>query len=139
MLTSSKAIITGIGLLVVIALLSARAQFFGGDGYSRSFQIRDPELIREKAEMEKALDPKFTEDVFTFARLHFGADLGGRFGGGRLWDDDTPEADLNLVYRLTLKARMRLPIQPGFLDLLQGQSDRHELRDVLPDVRDGES
>src|ERR1022692_476490 len=100
MLTSSKAIVTGIGLLVVIALLSARAQFFGGGGYRRSNAIRNPETIKEQEEMEKALAPEFKEDVFTFARLRFGSDRDYGYGRGRTWNDDTPEADLSLTYRL---------------------------------------
>jgi hypothetical protein len=111
MTASFKAITSCLVLLAILVFVSARAQFFGGGGYSRSYQIRDPELLREKAEMEKAVDPKFSEDVFTFARLHFGADLGGRFGGGRLWDDDTPEADLNLVYRLYQVTSLK--VRPG--------------------------
>lgn len=111
MLISSKAIVSGVAFLAVIALLSARAQYFRGGGYNRSYEIRDPELLREKAEMEKAVDPKFKEDVFTFARLRFGADLGGRFGGGRLWDDDTPEADLSLVFRLYQVTSLK--VRPG--------------------------
>lgn len=111
MSTSSKAITSGVVLLVAIVLLSARAQYFGGGGSRRSYEIRNPELIREKEEMEKALDPKFKEDVFTFARLRFGADLGYRFGGGRLWDDDSPEADLNLIFRLYQVTSLK--VRPG--------------------------
>ena len=117
MLTSSKVIVTGIGLLVVIALLSARAQFFGGGGYRRSYEIRNPETIKEQEEMEKSLAPGFKEDVFTFARLKFGANRGSRFGGGGTWDDDTPEADLSLTYRLYQVTSFK--VRPGlhFVDI----------------------
>jgi hypothetical protein len=111
MSTSAKVIKLGVVLIMGVMLLSAPAQFFGGGGYSRSYQIRNPEMLREKAEMEKALDPKFGEDVFTFARLRFGADTGYRFGGGRLWDDDSPEADLNLIYRLYQVTSLK--VRPG--------------------------
>jgi len=46
-------------------------------------------------------NPKaFEKDVFTFARLRYGAD-GWRGGaGGGSWSTDLPDADLNLSYRL---------------------------------------
>ena len=50
--------------------------------------------------MEKSLNPEFTNDVFTFARLKFNQDMGYGYGRGRTWDDDTPDADLNLIFRL---------------------------------------
>jgi hypothetical protein len=98
-------------LLVAAAVLSARAQFFGGGRFHRTFEIRDPELIREQEEMQKAVAPGFSEDVFTFARLKFGADADYRFGGGRIWDDDTPEADLSLTYRLYQVTSLK--VRPG--------------------------
>jgi hypothetical protein len=66
--TVSKAIAPCVVLLVAVAFLSAKAQFFGGGRSHRSYEIRDPELIREQEEMQKSLDPGFSEDVFTFAR-----------------------------------------------------------------------
>jgi hypothetical protein len=59
-----------------------------------------PEAMREQEEMKTVIRPGFEEDVFTFARLRFGAETGWGFGGGRSWEDDCPEADLNLTYRL---------------------------------------
>jgi uncharacterized protein DUF4159 len=108
MTTSFKAITSCIVLLV--AIVFAQAQFFGG-GSRRSYEIRNPERIKEQEEMEKAVDPKFKEDVFTFARLRFDADRGYRFGGGRIWDDDTPEADLNLIFRLYQVTSLK--VRPG--------------------------
>jgi len=116
MSTVSKALTPCVVLLVAVALLSAQAQFFGGGGgrYRRGMEIRDPELIREQEEMQKAIAPGFSEDVFTFARLKFGADPSYRYGGGRIWDDDAPTADLSLTYRLyqvtSLKVRPGRPI-----------------------------
>lgn len=72
MTTPYKAITSGIMLLVIVALLSARAQYFGGGGFRRSNAIRNPETIKEQEEMEKAVAPEFKEDVFTFARLRLG-------------------------------------------------------------------
>jgi len=107
----AKAIARAVVFLTAVALLSARGQFFGGGGYGRSYQIRDPELIREQEEMEKSVPPRFQEDVFTFARLRFGGERGYRFGGGRSWDDDTPDADLSLTYRLYQVTSLK--VRPG--------------------------
>jgi Domain of unknown function (DUF4159) len=103
--------------LAGLALLSVHAQYRGGWRWRRSYEIRDPELQREQEEMAKALNPEFQQDVFTFARLRFEADRDWRFGGGRLWDDDTPEADLNLIYRLHEVTSLK--VQPGlkFIDI----------------------
>ena len=112
MSTVSKALTPCVVLLVAVALLSAQAQFFGGGGrYRRSMEIRDPELIREQEEMQKAISPSFSEDVFTFARLRFGATSDFRYGGGRLWDDDSPTADLSLTYRLYQVTSLK--VRPG--------------------------
>lgn len=104
-------------LLVALALVSVEAQYRWGGGFRRGYEIRDPELLREQQEMEKALDPEFKQDVFTFARLRFQADRDWRFGGGRLWDDDAPEADLNLIFRLHEVTSLK--VRPGlnFIDI----------------------
>lgn len=100
-----------------LVVFSVYAQYRGGWRWRRSYEIRDPELQREQDEMEKALNPEFHQDVFTFARLKFEADPGWRYGGGRLWDDDAPEADLNLIYRLHEVTSLK--VQPGlnFIDI----------------------
>jgi len=117
MSTVSKAIRPCVALLVAVVFLSARAQFFGGGWSHRSSEIRDPELIREQEEMKKALAPGFSEDVFTFARLKFQGERNFRFGGGRLWDDDAPQADLSLTYRLHQVTSLK--VRPGlnFIDI----------------------
>jgi hypothetical protein len=117
-----KWIAPAIILLGVVLLMSAHAQFFGGGGrYSRTYVIRDQQKLREQELMEKAVAPAFKEDVFTFARLKFMADRGSRFGGGRLWDDDTPEADLNLIYRLFETTSLK--VRPGlnYIDITPDQ------------------
>jgi len=105
-------------LATTITYVSAQAQNFGREGrFGRSYGIESPEAIREQEMMRKALVPGFEEDTFTFARLRFDTD--GRFwlGGGRRWDDDSPEADLNLTYRLFQVTS--LTIRPGlhFIDI----------------------
>ena len=117
MITVSKAITPGILLLVAAVFLSAQAQFFGGGRRPRTYEIRDPELIREQDEMQKSLNPGFTEDVFTFARLKFGADSDYGFRGGRIWDDDTPAADLSLSYRLHQVTSLKVRPSLSYVDI----------------------
>lgn len=117
MSTASKAITPGVVLLVAVVFLSAHAQFFGGGWPHRGYEIRDPELIREQEEMKKALAPGFDEDVFTFARLRFQGERSFRFGGGRLWDDDAPAADLSLTYRLHQVTSLKVRPELNFIDI----------------------
>ncbi len=104
-------------VLAALALLSVEAQYRGGGRFRQDYEIWDPGRIKEQEMMEKALNPEFREDVFTFARLKFQPDRGSRFGGGRLWDDDTPEADLNLIFRLHEVTSLK--VRPGlnFIDI----------------------
>jgi hypothetical protein len=105
-------------LLILCVLLSAQAQFGGrrSGRFGGRYEIRNPERIREQEMMKKAIDPAFAEDVFTFARLRFESDYGG-YGRGRIWDDDTPEADLNLIFRLFEATSLK--VRPGlnFIDI----------------------
>jgi hypothetical protein len=108
--------VTGLVLMAGVCL-SARAQFGGGGGGFRSRmrfgeQATSPEQQREQKEMDDALTPGFKDDVFTFARLHFRTDIGMGF---RSWDDDSPEADLNIIYRLFQVTS--LTVRPGFHDI----------------------
>src|SRR5580704_13795834 len=102
-------------ILGVLALLSAEAQFRGGG--RRRGEMLNPQRAREQEMMEQALNPEFREDVFTFARLKFQADYDYRYGGGRMWDDDSPEADLNLIFRLHEVTSLK--VRPGlnFIDI----------------------
>src|ERR1700733_7112541 len=108
MTTSFKAITSGV-VLIAVVFVSAQAQFFGGG--RRSLQIRNPETIKEQEDMEKAVAPEFKEDVFTFARLKFGGEQGFGYGRGRTWNDDTPDADLSLTYRLYQVTSLK--VRPG--------------------------
>jgi len=122
---SYKSLVRWVVVLATLALLSVEAQYRGGGRFRRSYEFRDPELIREQEEMEKALNPEFREDVFTFARLRFDADRDYRFGGGRLWDDDVPEADLNLIFRLYEVTSLK--VRPGlnFIDITTKDLDKY--------------
>ena len=61
--------------------------------------------------MAKALKPGFEEDTFSFARLRFGNEVRSGFWRGRSWNDDTPEADLTLGYRLYQTTALK--VRPG--------------------------
>ena len=91
------ALALGVGLTLVVSFLPASAQ------YRRWARFRDlnPETEREQEAMKQAIRPGFEEDVFTFARLKFGdVETGYRYGNGREWDDDSPDADYNLTFRM---------------------------------------
>ncbi len=53
-------------------------------------------------------NPAFKKDVFTFARLKYGAWGPGDWRGGRRWSTDFPDADLNLSYRLQQMTSMKV-------------------------------
>ncbi len=98
-------------LLLAFLLLSAHAQFRrrGFGSFNRGYST---ESIQEQEQMQQALNPNFKEDVFTFARLQFATDDSGYLGGGRQWEDDSPEADLNLTFRLFQVTSLK--VRPGF-------------------------
>jgi hypothetical protein len=117
----SKHVLRWGAALAVLAIISAEAQRWGR--FRRGGM--DPERAREQEEMQKALNPEFNEDVFTFARLKFDADEDYRFGGGRMWDDDTPDADLNLIFRLHEVTSLK--VRPGlnFIDITTQDLNRY--------------
>ncbi len=100
-------------LLIALLIVSAHAQFRGRGGRFRRSMLDylSAERVKEQEMMKKALNPAFTNDVFSFVRLKFDADRGPRFGGGRLWDDDAPNADLNLIFRLYQVTSLK--VRPG--------------------------
>ncbi len=104
-------------VLMALLLVSAHAQWRGRGRFRGNDEIRNPQRIKEQEEMEKALDPAFKEDVFTFARLKFVPETGYGFGGGRVWDDDAPEADLNLIYRLYQVSSLKVRPNLHFIDI----------------------
>ncbi len=103
-------------ILIAVLLVSAYGQY-GGGRFRRGYGFRGSEHNQEQEEMEQAIKPGFREDTFTFARLKFDADTGYGLGNGRLWDDDTPEADLTLTYRLFQTTCLK--VRPGlnFIDI----------------------
>jgi Domain of unknown function (DUF4159) len=107
-------IYAALGALFIIAclLVSAHAQYGGRRQGRFRRDYGDDIRNRQQEQMQKALDPAFTEDVFTFARLRFNTDYGGYGRGARGWDDDSPDADINLTYRLFEATSMK--VRPGF-------------------------
>jgi hypothetical protein len=101
-------------LLLLLLLMSAHAQ--RGGRFRRSWDM-SPERAKEQDAMEKAIDPTFKEDVFTFARLRFSSDRGYGYGGGRGWQDDAPEADYNLIYRLYQVSSLKVRPGMNFIDI----------------------
>ena len=103
-------------LLAALLSLSAAAQpfaggfggGFGGRG-GRAYNINDPDELAMMQKMEESLTPGFKNDVFTFARLMYQP---SGFGRGRFWDDDTPDADVNLAWRLYQVTSLK--VHPGY-------------------------
>jgi hypothetical protein len=117
-------ILPGLFLLAGLAPFTAHAQFGGGyggfggrrgggggfgGGGGRAYIIRDEDDLKMIEQMEKALDPAFKDDVFSVTRLIY--DTNG-YGRGRFWDDDTPDADLNLGYRMYQATSIKM--HPGY-------------------------
>ncbi len=111
-------------LLLALLLISAHAQFRHG-GFGRSYGANSAQAIQEQEQMQQALNPNFKEDVFTFARLIFDTDSGSAFGGRRPWDDDSPEADLNLSFRLFQVTSLK--VRPGlnYINITTGELERY--------------
>jgi len=112
-------------IIAALALLSVQAQFRRGGRFRRPLDDLDPEKSHEQEIMEQAINPEFREDVFTFARLKFQADEDYRFGGGRVWDDDSPDADLNVIFRLHEVTSLK--VRPGlnFIDITTQELDKY--------------
>ncbi len=52
--------------------------------------------------------PGFEKDVFTFVRIQYHTRGRRHFGGGRRWETDFPDADLNISYRLQQLTSMKV-------------------------------
>ncbi len=108
----------GAVVLTLGLLYSANAQFRngrGGGGRGRGFGGGrmygwSAEREQEQELMRKAIDPAFKDDVFTFARLKFDDDP-DEYGVGRAWNDDTPNADMLVTFRLFQMTSMK--VRPG--------------------------
>ena len=80
--------------------------------YGRRYRDITPETAEQQEQMKKAILPGFEEDVFTFARLKFSqTEQGYGFGNSREWDDDSPEADYNVSFRVYQVTSLK--VRPG--------------------------
>jgi hypothetical protein len=113
-----------VALLIGVLLLSARGQY-GRGRFRRNSEYRSREEEREQAEMQQALLPGFQDDTFTFARLRFGSDTGYGLGGGRLWDDDSPQADLTLTYRMFQMTSVKVRPDLNIVDITTKDLEKH--------------
>jgi len=121
-----KYVAASVVILTALLLCEAYAQFRGGwRGRASQLDMLTPEEARENELMEKAIDPAFKEDVFTFARLIFDPDRRYQFGGGRIWDDDSPQADRNAIFRLY--ENTSLEVRPGlhFINITPDDLDKY--------------
>ena len=88
-----------VGVVALAALMGAGValgQFFGGGrGRGRRFV---PVTEDRKGVPDWPVDPRFKNDVFTFARVEY-TSVGGR-GGWDRWRTDFPDSDLNFSFRL---------------------------------------
>ncbi len=119
-------------VIVLFAVVSAVAQYQnrrGGRGrrsFGQNFEITNPERIREQEIMEQALNPEFREDTFTFARLHYvDSERNMRFRTMRSWEDDAPEADLNLIFRLHEVTSLKVRPGVNFIDITTKDLQRY--------------
>ncbi|MEO7597311.1 MAG: DUF4159 domain-containing protein [Opitutus sp.] len=83
----------------------------------RNFRGRPPSLFDRGNVPEWSVDPAFKEDVFSFARLRYTSYGGGRWGGGRRWSTDAPEADLNLLFRLQQMTSLKVNPNVTFIEI----------------------
>ncbi len=85
-----------------------------GNGINRAYTIRDPAELEMVDKMQQAINPAFVNDVYSFTRLKYDFDPGYR---GRFWDDDSPDADLNLSYRLFQITSLKIHPYYNYIDI----------------------
>ena len=103
-----------LGVILCIAALTWTTVSFA---QFRNFRGRGPALFDRGDVPEWSVDPAFKEDVFSFARLRYTSYGGGRWGGGRRWSTDAPEADLNLLFRLQQMTSMKVNPNVTFIEI----------------------
>ncbi|MFT4690263.1 MAG: hypothetical protein ACI9OD_002479 [Limisphaerales bacterium] len=96
-----------IALALLLAAVSAGV-------FAQRFRGPDISNVRTAREADRydnpnwTNNPAFKKDVFTFARLKYGAWGPGDSRGGRRWSTDFPDADLNLSFRLQQMTSMKV-------------------------------
>ena len=97
----------GIVALVLTGIASAQFNNFG----------RSSALFDRGNVPEWSVDPGFKEDIFSFARLRYTSHGGGRWGGGRRWSTDAPEADFNLLFRLQQMTSLKVNPNVTYIEI----------------------
>ena len=95
------------------ALVSGLCLAQRGDNGSSMYQ-RPTIRIDRRGVPDWKLDEEFPEDVFTFARVVYGA-YGGR-GQGR-WQVDWPDSDLNFSFRLQQLTSLKVNPDPVVVEI----------------------
>lgn len=99
------------------------AQFRMNQSRGRSFVDEDPRwpgvppvqtVYDRRGVPTWELPAQFPEDVFTFARVQYNADFGGRNGGK--WQTDYPDSDLNFSFRLQQLTSLNVNPNPIIVD-----------------------
>lgn len=83
------------------AFLCAFLLVLAGGALAQSGRGRRAMTEDERAGVpEWKVEPEFRKDVFTFVRIQYTSEGGGRRWGGGGWRTDYPDSDLNFSYRL---------------------------------------
>jgi hypothetical protein len=117
--------------------MGGRGSFFGGDDQGSMIRLEGGDIVDENT-LKTARDapghnvdlpawknaPGFEKDVFTFARILFHNEPGGRWLG---WFIDYPDADLNFSYRLQQFTSMKVDPDCRVLKLTDPTLGRYPL------------
>ncbi len=100
-------------LIVVLAVcVTALAQRRGGRRWQGDYDIG----LDRRGVPTWDVDPKFPDDVFTFARIRYRSNYQGRGGG---WSTDYPDSDLNFSLRLQQLTTLKVNPNPVIIDLTE--------------------
>lgn len=107
-----KVIVCMLGASCVFAM----AAFAQRDRWNRDFY--DYELPRDRAGVPNwEMDSNADKEVFTFVRLRYDSYGGRGRWGGRAWETDWPDSDLNFSYRLQQLTSLKVNPEPIWLRL----------------------
>ena len=123
---SRRLAVSSLAALIAVLVLSAYGRCGGGDKFRRSREIHQPGAgSASRRRWSRRSSRVFTEDGFTFAQLIFHNYAGYRCGGGRLWDDDSPDADLTLTYRMFQLTSLTMRPGLNFIDITTKELERN--------------
>src|SRR5687767_7632377 len=105
-------------VLAGLVMAQRRSRGFGGGGGGGESYVGEHEKTAREVQSHSTGTPvwenpkAFQKDVFTFVRVRRGRSPYGDGGG---WATDTPDADLNLSYRLQQMTSMRVDPDGRFI------------------------